>query len=258
MDGLLVTPAFAKAVRSHDLRLNGEPLNRPQPRGRYPVIGGGKGVKFFRLTGSTYIHRGSHPNGVEAEEVRVSSIDHGRVTWQLVRKIEHLYCGSNGVYVQRDSGLIGNDPGDPGGGRPEDPPPCPPYCEFTGNSGIATAAATAQSWRFLGSASRATTAGAFSSAAGGFASVYAVTGLNQNGYDFTIGQWESVFIGVAAEDITGGYGNVSIDGIGTVPAFMLCTDDISDGSSVQVIYRELGGIGGFAIIGPICCPGYGV
>lgn len=255
-EGLLVTPRFVRTVNEDHQRLMGEPLNRPQKRARYPVMSASGGIKFYKLTGAAYIYRGSHLNGVAAEEVRASSLNGGRVVWSTVRTGVTLYCGSNGVYVQRDGGTIGNDPGDPGGGDPNDPPPCPPYCTFTGNSSIVAAAETAPSWKFLGSAAAAQTAGSFATTT--TSSVFAVTGMNKNGMDFTIGQWESTWVGVTAGDITAGYGNVTIDGIGTIAASMVCSDAISEGSAVQVIFRELGGVGGFAIVGRICCPGYDV
>ena len=255
-EGLLVTPAFVKAVREHERRLNNEPVNRVQKDRRWPILSGGAPIKFFRLTGSTYIYRGSHPNGVAAEEVRADTTDHGRITWKTVRTTT-LWCGNNGVYVQRDGGTVGNNPGDPDGGDPENPPPCPPNCTFTGNSNpIQSTVPTAPAWWYLGSTAASQQTGSFSQSASSSAMVYAVTGMNQNGLDFTIGQWESVFVGVTVDDITGSYGNITIDGIGTVAASVLCTEGISEGSTVDVRFRELGGAGGFVIVGRICCPGY--
>jgi hypothetical protein len=256
--GYLVDEAFIRAVQRHDKALR-SPDHVPR-RGRYPVGGGKPGVRFYRLSGANYIHRGSHPAGVEAEEVRVDGTDGGRVTFTTVRSDVILYCGNNGVYVQRDSGRLGNDPGDPDGGDPDDPPPCPPNCTFTGNSPVSsTLAASAPAWWFIGKNAEGLTAG--SAATSDSVQCFAVTGMKQNGIDFTIGSWELSWVGVLTENMTGGSGtsgNVRISGLGAVTAFKLCGEGISSGSAVHVIYRELAGIGGFAIVAAICCPGYEV
>lgn len=213
--------------------------------------------RFYRLIGANYIYRGSHPDGIAAEEVKVAGIDHGRIVWETIREVDALYCGSNGVYVQRDSGRIGNDPGDPSnGGDPDDPVPCPPNCIFTGNgAAFSTEVTSPPDWWFTGSAAAEIAAGA--NATVSTAQVYAVTGQRLGGYDFTTGSWETQWVGVLDEDLDGGsFANVTIDGIGSVPAFSLCTDGVSEGSTVLVIWRELAGIGGFAIVGRVCCVGY--
>lgn len=248
--GREATQQLAEMYRWWAVRPRNERL--PEPRG--PRGNGSPPLRHYRLTGASYIHRGSHPNGVTADEVAVAGLNGGRVTWTTIRSGITLYCGSNGVYLQRDAGSIGNDPREPDGGDDDEDPPCPPNCTFTGNSQVIYAGSESPpAWWFQGA--DAPSSQQASGAAG--ASVFAVTGQRIKGIDFTVGQWETQFVGVVQDDLTTQtYGDVSIDGLITVSAYRFCSEGLSSGTLVDVRYRELGGLGGFVIIDRICCPGF--
>lgn len=260
--GYTLDAASVQAIAEDHRRLAGTSLTRKLGRSKYPILGGGEELLHFRLTGANYIHRGSHPDGVDAVEVRLASIDSaGRAVWEQVGDTVKLYCASNGVYVQRDSGRVGNNPTEPGGGDPAEPPPCPPFCNFTGHGQLSAEVTNPPAWWRTGTAA----AEILPTALEGIApsTVYAVTGKriaasNGETYNVTVGQWESEFIGVVgSDDIDGGeFGSVTIDGIGTVQAGVFCTDGVSGTSTVKVHYREMAGAGGFVITQMICCVGY--
>lgn len=256
--GYLVSEDFVRQSRWMYRRLHGDPINRPQKRAKYPILPRAPGVKFYILTEDTYLYRGSHRDYVAASEVQFDTTNLNRATFKVVREDVQLYCGHNGVYVQRDTGLVGNDPGDPdGGGDPDVPPPCPPNCVFTGNGSVsADVASTAPDWWFLGGNQPTANISATAAANSTTPTLFAVTGMKRNGIDFTFGQWESRWIGVIQGDVTAGTADVEIDGIGQVAAAVICSDPLSDGTTVDVMFRDLGGAGGFAVVQAICCPGY--
>lgn len=250
--GYLLDEESIKAIRSMRNRQGWEPINRVGRRARWPIGSGGGGRKWYQLAEGTVFYRGSHPDGVDATEVAIDGVNFGRATVKPVRTGVTLYVGPEfrGAYIQRGS-TFGNDPGDPGGGDPGDDPPCPPNCIFTGNGQIVTS--TSPEWWLLASPTESRTA-----TAAGDAAIFAVGGYKAAGKEFAGSGGEFTWIGVMGEDIaaSGSSGSVLIDGTVEVTAFKLCAEGLSDGSPVHVIFRELGGIGGFVIVGRACCPGY--
>lgn len=251
--GYLVDEASIRSMRDMRMRLGWEPLNRVGKRARWPIGGsGGSRLKYYRLQEGNIFHRGSHPNGAAVDEYAITGTDNGRATLTLSRSDLILYVGPTfrGAYIQR-GGTFGNNPGDPDGGGEDEPPPCPPNCIFNPHGAIVTA--DSPEWWTLGSSNSPSVPGGSASA-----TIFAIGGFKAGGKIFAETGGEPGWVAVTNADFLSAtsYGSVLLDGQVEVDAWKMCSEGISSGTPVYVIYRELSGIGGFSIIGPICCPGF--